>query len=181
MNVRSTGLKFKIATNFIWRVGHGIHHRDSTLPPYGWSNHEVNSERLFFSSIRRVEHRGLIRREKNHLLFFLERARTDLSPVYSVKVRHLEQARSNLCHLGSACSSHLVRPTHLVNKRGAHEKARPTLCHVGSVKVFSMFLLTLQLTPPALFPACSVKTSHLEQARSDLCPAGSVKVDCVIV
>ena len=113
--------------------------------------------------------------------FFLEKARTDLSPAYSVKVRHLEQARSNLCHLGSACSSHLVRPTHLVNKRGAHEKARPTLCHVGSVKVFSMFLLTLQLTPPALFPACSVKTSHLEQARSDLCPAGSVKVDCVIV
>ena len=59
--------------------------------------------------------------------FFLEKARTDLSPAYSVKVRHLEQARSNLCHLGSACSSHLVRPTHLVNKRGAHEKARPTL------------------------------------------------------
>ena len=118
---------------------------------------------------------------ENQVLFFLEKARTDLSPACSVKVRHLEQARSNLCHLGSACSSHLVRPTHLVNKRGAHEKARPTLCHVGSVKVFSMFLLTLQLTPPALFPACSVKTSHLEQARSDLCPAGSVKVDCVIV
>ena len=118
---------------------------------------------------------------ENQVLFFLEKARTDLSPACSVKVRHLEQARSNLCHLGSACSSHLVRPTHLVNKRGAHEKARPTLCHVGSVKVFSMFLLTLELTPPALFPACSVKTRHLEQARSDLCPASSVKVDCVIV
>ena len=113
--------------------------------------------------------------------FFLEKARTDLSPACSVKDRHLEQARFNLCHLGSACSSHLVDPTHLVDKRGAHEKARPTLCHVGSVKVFSMFLLTLELTPPALFPACSVKTSHLEQARSDLCPASSVKVDCVIV
>ena len=120
-------------------------------------------------------------KEENQVLFFLEKARTDLSPACSVKVRHLEQARSNLCHLGSACSSHLVRPTHLVEKRGAHEKARLTLCHVGSVKVFSMFLLTLQLTPPALFPACSVKTRHLEQARSDLCPAGSVKVDCVIV
>ena len=110
------------------------------------------------------------------MYFLLEKARTDLSPACSVKVRHLEQARSNLCHLGSACSSHLVRPTHLVYKRGAHEKARPTLCHVGSVKVFSMFLLTLELTPPALFPACSVKTRHLKQARSDLCPTGSVKV-----
>ena len=118
---------------------------------------------------------------ENQVLFFLEKGRTDLSPACSVKVRHLEQARSNLCHLGSACSSHLVRPTHLVNKRGAHEKARPTLCHVGSVEVFSTFLLTLELTPPALFPACSVKTRHLKRARSDLCPAGSVKVDCVIV
>ena len=113
--------------------------------------------------------------------FFLEKARTDLSPACSVKVRHLEKARSNLCHLGSACSSHLVDPTHLVDKRGAHEQARPTLRHVGSVKVFSTFLLTLELTPPAWFPACSVKTCHLKQARSDLCPASSVKVDCVIV
>ena len=48
MKVRSAGLKFKIATNFIWRVGRGVHHRDSTLPPYGWSGHEVNSERIFF-------------------------------------------------------------------------------------------------------------------------------------
>ena len=110
------------------------------------------------------------------MYFLLEKARTDLFPACSVKVRHLEQARSNLCHLGSACSFHLVRPTHPVNKRGAHEKARPTLCHVGSVEVFSTFLLTLELTPPALFPACSVKTRHLKQARSDLCPTGSVKM-----
>ena len=48
MKVRSAGLKFKIATNFIWRVGRGVHHRDSTLPPYGWSGHEVKSERIFF-------------------------------------------------------------------------------------------------------------------------------------
>ena len=108
--------------------------------------------------------------------FFLEKARTDLSPACSVKVRHLEKARSNLCHLGSACSSRLVDLTHLGDKRGAHEQARPTLCHVGSVEVFSMFFLTLELTPPAWFPACSVKTRHLEQARSDLCPASSVKV-----
>ena len=64
MNVRSAGLKFKIATNFIWRVGRGVHHRDSTLPPYGWSSHEVNSERFFFSSIRRVDHRGVKRGDK---------------------------------------------------------------------------------------------------------------------
>ena len=47
MKVRTAGLKFKIATNFIWRAGHRGHHRDSTLPPYGWSSHEVNSETLF--------------------------------------------------------------------------------------------------------------------------------------
>ena len=64
MKVRSAGLKFKIANNFIWRVGHGVHHRDSTLPPYGWSSHEVNSERRFFSSIQRVEHRGVKRGDK---------------------------------------------------------------------------------------------------------------------
>ena len=64
MKVRSAGLKFKIATNFIWRVWHGVHHRDSTLPPYGWSIHGVNSERLFFSAKRRVEHRGVKRGDK---------------------------------------------------------------------------------------------------------------------
>ena len=57
-------MKFKIANNFIWRVGHGVHHRDSTLPPYGWSIHGVNSERLFFSAKRRVEHRGVKRGDK---------------------------------------------------------------------------------------------------------------------
>ena len=64
MKVRTAGLKFKIATNFIWRVGRGVHHRDSTLPPYGWSIHGVNSERLFFSAKRRVEHRGVKRGDK---------------------------------------------------------------------------------------------------------------------
>ena len=69
MKVRSAGLKFKIANNFIWRVGRGVHHRDSTLPPYSWSIHGVNSESLFFSSIRRVEHRGVKRGDKVQVLF----------------------------------------------------------------------------------------------------------------
>ena len=69
MKVRSAGLKFKIATNFIWRVGRGVHHRHSTPPPYGWSSHEVNSERLFFSAIRRVEQRGVKRGDKVQVLF----------------------------------------------------------------------------------------------------------------
>ena len=62
-------MKFKVATNFIWLVGRGVHHRDSTLPPYGWSTHEVNSERLFFSAIWRVEHRSLKRGDKVQVLF----------------------------------------------------------------------------------------------------------------
>ena len=45
--VRTAGLKFKISNNFIWQVGREVHHRDSTLPPYGCSSHRVNSERLF--------------------------------------------------------------------------------------------------------------------------------------
>ena len=32
-----------------------------------------------------------------------------------------------------------------------------------------------------LCPACSVKVSHLDQTRSDLCPASSVSVRCVLV
>ena len=32
-----------------------------------------------------------------------------------------------------------------------------------------------------LCPACSVKVSHLDQTRSDLCPASSVSVRCVVV
>ena len=32
-----------------------------------------------------------------------------------------------------------------------------------------------------LCPACSVKDSHLDQTRSDLCPASSVSVRCVVV
>ena len=31
-----------------------------------------------------------------------------------------------------------------------------------------------------LCPACSVKVSHLDQTRSDLCPASSVSVRCVV-
>ena len=71
----------------------------------------------------------------------LEQARTSLYDVCSVKVLclfflTLGQARSRLCHVLSACSSHLVCSTHLADKRGSLEQARPTLCHVSSVKVF---------------------------------------------
>ena len=39
------------------------------------------------------------------------------------KTYPLEQARSNLCHVGSVCSSHLGGTTHLVDKRGTLEQA----------------------------------------------------------
>ena len=58
----------------------------------------------------------------------------------------LEQARITLCSVGSACSSHLVCATHLVDERGALKQARITLCPVGSLKVFCVFLLTLEQT-----------------------------------
>ena len=66
-----------------------------------------------------------------------------------------------------------------MDKRGALEQARITLCPVGSVKVFCVFLLTLEQTQPTLLPAGLVKTRHFEQAPSDLRPASSVKVDTV--
>ena len=47
-----------------------------------------------------------------------------------------EQARSRLCHVLSACSSHLVCFTHLADKRGSLEQAQTSLYNVGSVKVF---------------------------------------------
>ena len=79
-----------------------------------------------------------------------------LVKVLCVFLLTLEQARSHLCHVGSVCSSHLGGTTHLVDKRGALEQAWPNRCHVFSVKVFCVFLLTL------------------EQARSHLCHVGSV-------
>ena len=101
MNVRSAGLKFKIATNFIWRFGHGVHHRDSTLPPYGWSNHEVNSEPFFLLDTASRASRCKARRQSPCLVAWnkhghLEQARTDLCPACSVKVSHLDQTRSDL-------------------------------------------------------------------------------------
>ena len=65
-------------------------------------------------------------------------------------------SRSNLCHVGSVCSSHLGGTTHLVDKRGALERAWPTFFYLRLVKVLCVFLLTL------------------EQARSHLCHVGSV-------
>ena len=96
----------------------------------------------------------------------LEQAWPNLCHVFSVKVLcvfllTLEQARSHLCHVGSVCSSHLGGTTHLVDKRGTLEQARPNLWHVFSVKVFFVFLLTL------------------ERVRSHLCHFSSVRVLCV--
>ena len=45
--IRTARSKLKIATNFIWRLGHGVNHRDSILPLYDRSSHVVNSQRLF--------------------------------------------------------------------------------------------------------------------------------------
>ena len=147
MKVRSAGLKFKIATNFIWRVGRGVHHRDSTLPPYGWSSHEVNSERLFFSAIRRVEHRGVKGGDKVQILFPERHTATSnkRDPIcalllYSVSAVWL------------SCSLEQKYPPW--NRTGHLEQARIDLCPAGSIKV-----------------------GHLEQTRTDLCPARSIKVD----
>ena len=121
---------------------------------------------------------GLIARD-SLLPYMASRASRCKSEATKSKSCSLEQTRSNLCYVGSVCSSHLVCATHLVDKRGALEQARITLCPVGSVKVFCVFLLTLEQTQPTLLPAGLVKTRHFEQAPSDLRPASSVKVDTV--
>ena len=165
MNVRSAGLKFKIATNFIWRVGRGVHHRDSTLPPYGWSSHGVNSERLFFSSIRRVEHRGVKRGDK--ILVLLPGTNTTTSnkrePICALPALSklaISTKRDPICALllqsvsavWLSCSLEQKYPPW--NRSGHLEQARIDLC-----------------------PASSVKVGHFEQTRTDLCPARSIKVD----
>ena len=165
MKVRSAGVKFKIATNFIWRVGHGVHHRDSTLPPYGWSSHEVNSERLFFSSIRRVEHRGVKRGDK--ILVLLPGTNTATSnkrePICALPAlsklaisTKRDPIRALLLQSVSAvwlsCSLEQNYPPW--NRTGHLGQARIDLCPAGSIKV-----------------------GHFEQTRTDLCPARSIKVD----
>ena len=165
MKVRSAGLKFKIATNFIWRVGHGVHHRDSILPPYGWSSHEVNSQRLFF--VRDMTSRASrckARRQSPSLVPWnkhghLEQARTDLCPTCSVKVSHLDQARSDLC----PASSVSVRCVVVLFPRA---KVPPGTELDTSNKHGSI-----------MCPAGSIKVGHFDQTRTDLCPARSVKVD----
>ena len=165
MKVRSAGLKFKIATNFIWRVGHGVHHRDSTLPPYGWSYHEVNSERLFFSSIRRVEHRGVKRGDKVQVLFPGTHKATSNKrkpicalPALSKSATSTKRDPISALLLQSvsavwlSCSLEQKYPPW--NRSGHLEQARIDLC-----------------------PASSVKVGHFEQTRTDLCPARSIKVD----
>ena len=147
MKVRSAGLKFKIANNFIWRVGHGVHHRDSTLPPYGWSNHGVNSERLFFSSIRRVEHRGVKRGDKVQVLFPGTHKATSnkRDPICALLLQSVSA-------VWLSCSLEQNYPPW--NRTGHLGQARIDLCPAGSIKV-----------------------GHFEQTRTDLCPARSIKVD----
>ena len=87
------------------------------------------------------------------------------------------------------CSSYLGGTTHLVDKRGALEQARHNLCHVFSVKVLSVFLLTVEQARSNRCHVGSVCSSHLggtthlvdkrgalEQARHNLCHVFSVKV-----
>ena len=151
MNVRSAGLKFKIATNFIWRVGRGVHHRDSTLPPYGWSSHGVNSERLFFSSIRRVEHRGVKRGDK--ILVLLPGTNTTTS-----------NKREPICALPA------------LSKLAISTKRDP-ICALLLQSVSAVWLsCSLEQKYPPFPPPPWNRTGHLEQARIDLCPAGSIKV-----
>ena len=166
MKVRSAGLTFKIATNFIWRVGRGVHHRDSTLPPYGWSSHEVNSERLFFSAIRRVEHRGVKRGDKVQVLFPGRDTATS-------------NKREPICALSALSKS-------------ATSNKREPICSLLLPSVSAVWLscsLEQKYTPPGteldtsnkhgsiMCPAGSIKVGHFDQTRTDLCPARSIKVD----
>ena len=140
-------MKFKIATNFIWRVGHGVHHRDSTLPPYGWSYHEVNSERLFFSSIRRVEHRGVKRGDKVQVLFPGTHKATS-------------NKRKPICALPA------------LSKSATSTKRDP----ISALLLQSVSAVWLSCSLEQKYPPPWNRTGHLEQARIDLCPAGSIKV-----
>ena len=165
MKVRSAGLKFKIASNFIWRVGRGVYHRDSTLPPYGWSSHEVNSERIFFSSILRVEHRGVKRGDKVQVLFpgadtATSNKREPICALPALSKSATSTKRDPICALllqsvsavWLSCSLEQKYPPR--NRTGHLEQERIDLCPTGSVKV-----------------------GHVEQTRTDLCPARSIKVD----
>ena len=173
MNVRSAGLKFKIATNFIWRVGRGVHHRDSTLPPYGWSSHEVNSERLFFSSIRRVEHRGVKRGDKVQVLLpgtntATSNKREPICALPALSKLATSTKRDPICALllqsvsavWLSCSLEQKYPPPPWNRTGHLEQARIDLCPAGSVKVGHF-----EQTQTNLSSARSIKVDHLEQTR----------------
>ena len=77
-----------------------------------------------------VDKRGALEQERTSLYHL------GLVKVLCVFLLALEQARSRLCHVLSACSSHLVCFTHLADKRGSLEQAQTSLYNVGSVKVF---------------------------------------------
>ena len=144
-------MKFKIATNFIWRVGRGVHHRDSTLPPYGWSTHEVNSERLFFSAIWRVEHRGVKRGDKVQVFFPRANTIQSVPRRFSVfipsRLRHASRGetwhpRASTNHpLACRLSEVLLTPKQTWRPRAGNIKSLP--CR------FSQSLLCFPLNPRA--------------------------------
>ena len=165
MNVRSAGLKFKIATNFIWRVGRGVHHRVSILPPYGWSSHEVNSERLFFSAIRRVEHRGVKRGDKVQVLFpgtnmATSNKRQPICALPALSKLATSTKRDPICALLLQSVSAVWLSCSLEQKYPPWNRTG----HLGQARI-------------DLCPAGSIKVGHFEQTRTDLCPARSIKVD----
>ena len=90
--VRTAGLTFKMVTNFIRRVGRGVHHRHPTFPPHMAGRAMGLIVREFFSPpIRRVEHRGLKRGDKKFKSCCLEQVRTDLCRARSVSsIRRVE-------------------------------------------------------------------------------------------
>ena len=125
-------------------------------------------------------------------LLTLEQARSHLCHVGSVCSCHLGGtthlvsqsllcvSRSHLCHVGSVCSSHLGGTTHLVDKRGALEQAWPNLRHVFFVKVFCVFLLTLERVRshflPFQFGQSVVCFSKLSSKQDPIC---AMLVHCV--
>ena len=68
--------------------------------------------RLFTPPIWRVEHGGLIRKEKNQVLFFFSKKREPICPLIAQSTKSVTSNKHNLRHLGSVCSSHLVDPKH---------------------------------------------------------------------
>ena len=183
-------MKFKIATNFIWRVGRGVHHRDSTLPPYGWSSHEVNSQRHFFvPDMTSRASRCKARRQSPSLV---PSSKHDPICAMSVQCVHPISVAPRISWTNVAPSSKhgsLFAPVGSVFFHPISFALRISWTNVApSSKHGSLFPLSVQSKPsvfssypsskhkPTRFPAGLVKTRHFEHERTDLCPAGSIKV-----